>query len=177
MTTKEGPKVAATLGKAVGIFLLFALAASAVSLGVNYWVYREVQKRLKVRVEGQYVPSFFSASFRLDRATFNWEDKVRLLDGSLEVGFDPASLFSSRGIRIVIKSRNARIKLLGSWAVQEGVEDAMVDTLLADIVLGRRRITGINEIEAKSKSFQFSLKNVASQRKDPDIREKHAQTF
>lgn len=159
MTAKGKRKTGAAVIKIAACAVAFGIIAAGLSLGVNYWVFREVQKRLKVRVEGRYVPSVFLSSFRLEKATFNWEDRVRLVDGSIEVGFDPKTLFSNRGIRIIVKSRNARVKLLGSWAQQEGVEDATVDTLLADIVLGRKRITGINEIVATSKSFQFSLKN------------------
>jgi hypothetical protein len=31
--------------------------------------------------------------------------------------------------------------------------------MLADIILGRRGLAGINEVEVLSQSFQFSLKN------------------
>lgn len=150
------PKFFRFLMITVTVFLLAAL----VSLGVNFWVFKEIQKRLKVHLEGQYVPTVFVPSFRLEKGSFNWEDRVRLVEGSIKVGFDPLTLFSGRGMRIVVKSSGAKIKFLGNWAVQEGIEDATVDTLYADVILGRRGISGINEIEARSPKFQFSLKNV-----------------
>ena len=149
-----------------GFFKLIAWAvtilviAGAASLGVNFWVYKDIQKRLEIKVDGRYIPSLLTPSFRVENGTFNWEDKVRLVDGSIKVRFDLTPLFTKKGIRIIAESPGAKIKFLGNWALQEGIEDATVDTLYADVLLGRRGLAGINTIEANSPSFQFSLKNV-----------------
>jgi hypothetical protein len=135
------------------------LALSALSLGLNFWVYHELQTRLKIRMEGKYIPAVFYPSFEVRQASFSWEDRVRLMDGNFKVTFDPLTLVSQRGIRIILKSHSSKIKFLGGWALQQGVEDATVDFLVADILLGRHGLAGINEVEARSQSFQFSLKN------------------
>ncbi len=139
--------------------LAFFLALSVLSLGVNYWAYVEIQKRLKVQMHGKYVPNILIPSFEVRAANFIWEDKVQLLAGDFKVNFDPLSMVSQRGLRIVVTSKGSQIKFLGSWALQEGIENATVDSMVADIVLGRRGLAGINEIEVLSPSFQFSLKN------------------
>ena len=144
----------------VAVVLALVLLSGLLSVGINYWVYQDIQKRLEIKANGRYIPSVFVPSFRLENATFNWEDKVRLVEGSIKVRFDLMPLLSGRGIRIVAESTGAKIKFLGSWALQEGIEDATVDTLYADVILGRRGLAGINTIEARSPSFQFSLKNV-----------------
>jgi len=141
-----------------GVLAAFLLL-SVMSLGLNFWVYHELQSRLKIRVEGRYLPSVFLPSFEVQHGTFAWEDRVRLVDGNFKVTFDPLTLVSQRGMRIILTSRASKIRFLGSWALQQGVEDATVDFLLADIILGRRGLAGINEVEARSQSFQFSLKN------------------
>lgn len=135
------------------------LGLIAMSLGLNFWVYHELQARLKIRMGGKYIPTVFIPSFEVKNGTFVWEDRVQLLDGNFKVTFDPLTLVSQRGIRIILTSKSSKIKFLGSWALQEGIEDATVDSLLADIVLGRRGLAGINEVEVRSQSFQFSLKN------------------
>jgi hypothetical protein len=135
------------------------LVLSALSLGLNFWVYHEFQARLKIRMSGKYIPSIFLPSFEVRQGSFSWEDKVRLMEGNFKVTFDPLTLVSQRGIRIILTSRASRIKFLGSWALQQGVENATVDFLVADIILGRRGLAGINEVEARSQSFKFSLKN------------------
>ena len=84
---------------------------------------------------------------------------MQLVDGNFKVTFDPLTLVSQRGIRIILTSYQSKIKFLGSWALQEGLEDATVDSLTADLLLDRRGLAGINEIEVNSQSFQFSLKN------------------
>lgn len=139
--------------------VIVILGLSLISVGVNYWVYFDIQKRLKIRISGQYIPMVFLPSFEVRRGGFSWEEKVRLLEGDFKVSFDPWSLVSQQGLRIVIASKGSKIQFLGSWALQEGIEEATLDSVTADIVLGRRGLSGINQIEVLSPSFQFSLKN------------------
>ena len=146
--------------KNIIITLVSVAVMGLVPLGANFWVYQEIQKRLKTRVSGQFVPSLVTPSFELRRGNFTWKDKVQLIQGDLKVTFDPVSIFSSRGFRIVVGSKNCEIKFLGDWALQEGIVAAVVDSLDADILLGRSGLSGINSIDVKSQSFQFSLKNV-----------------
>lgn len=139
--------------------LVVLLLLSVLSLGLNVLVYHELQTRLKIRLGGTYVPAVFIPSFEVRHGTFTWEDRVQLVDGNFKVTFDPLTLLSRRGIRIILTSKTSKIKFLGSWALQEGIEHATVDSLLADIILGRHGLAGINEVDVHSQSFQFSLKN------------------
>ena len=145
--------------KRSAIFLAVFLVLSVLSLGLNFWVYHELQSRLKIHMGGKYIPAIFIPSFEVRKGTFTWEDRVQLVDGNFKVTFDPLTLVSQRGIRIILTSKASKIKFLGSWALQEGIESATVDFLIADLILGRRGLAGINEVEVKSQSFQFSLKN------------------
>ncbi|HNX69354.1 MAG TPA: hypothetical protein PLL75_03415 [Candidatus Omnitrophota bacterium] len=148
----------------VAVWIIAGILLGLVSAGLNYVVYLEIQKRLEIRMAGICIPAVFVPSFEVRKGSFSWEDKVQLLDGDFKVTFDPLSLVSQRGIRILVTGRKSRIKFLGSWALQEGIENATVDSMNADIVLGRRGLAGINEIEVLSQSFQFSLKNADKKR-------------
>ncbi|MFA7255447.1 MAG: hypothetical protein WC133_05055 [Candidatus Omnitrophota bacterium] len=160
MMRRIGPKGSFTKAlKRIALVLAVLLGLSALSLGLNFWVYHELQSRLKIRMGGTYIPAIFVPSFEVRRGTFIWEDRVQLVNGNFKVTFDPLTLISQRGIRVILTSKASKIKFLGSWALQEGIEDATVDYLIADIILGRRGLAGINEVEVRSQSFQFSLKN------------------
>ena len=156
---RRSGKSSGKIFKRIAWVLVVCLVLSAMSLGLNFWVYHELQSRLKIRMEGKYIPAILLPSFEVQHGSFSWEDRVRLVDGDFKVTFDPLTLVSQRGIRIILKSHASKIKFLGSWALQQGVEDATVDYLVADIILGRRGLAGINEVEVRSQSFQFSLKN------------------
>jgi len=145
--------------KRIALVLAVFLGLSAMSLGLNFWVYHEIQSRLKIRMGGEYIPAIFIPSFEIKQGTFTWEDRVQLVDGNFKVTFDPVTLVSQRGIRIILTGKTSKIKFLGSWALQEGIENATVDSMVADIILGRHGLAGINEVEVRSQSFQFSLKN------------------
>lgn len=153
----KGSFVKGLKGAAFVLAVLFGL--SAVSLALNFWVYHEIQSRLKIRMGGTYVPAIFIPSFEVRHGTFIWEDRVQLVNGNFKVTFDPLTLVSGGGIRIILTCKASQIKFLGSWALQEGIENATVDSMMADIILGRRGLAGINEVEVQSQSFQFSLKN------------------
>ena len=145
--------------KRIALITAAFLGLGVMSLGLNFWVYHELQSRLKIHMGGRYIPAIFIPSFEVKGGTFTWEDRVQLVDGNFKVTFDPLTLVSQRGIRIILTCKASKIKFLGSWALQEGIESATVDSMLADIVLGRRGLAGINEVEVQSQSFQFSLKN------------------
>ncbi|MDD5227050.1 MAG: hypothetical protein PHV97_07725 [Candidatus Omnitrophica bacterium] len=145
--------------KRIALAVVVFLVLSALSLGLNFWVYHELQSRLKIRMGGRYMPSIFVPAFEVKQGTFIWEDRVQLVDGDFKVTFDPLTLVSQRGIRIILTSKASKIKFLGSWALQEGIENATVDSMVADIILGRRGLAGINEVDVRSQMFQFSLKN------------------
>lgn len=145
--------------KGIAWIVVAALFLSALSLGLNFWVYRELQARLKIQLAGDYIPSLFIPSFEVRQGSFVWDDRVQLVDGNFKVTFDPLTLISQRGIRVILKSRASKIRFLGSWALQQGLEAATVDSLVADVVLGRRGLAAVNEVEVKSQTFQFSLKN------------------
>lgn len=154
---EKGALVKGLKTTAVVLAVLFGL--SAASLVLNIWVYHELQSRLKIRMGGDYVPAIFVPSFEVKRGTFVWEDRVQLVNGDFKVTFDPLTLMSRHGIRIILTSQASEIKFLGSWAQQKGIENATIDSMIADIILGRKGLAGINEIEVHSQSFQFSLKN------------------
>lgn len=149
----------ASVLKGLAWVALIGLLMSALSLGLNFWVYRELQSRLKIQLAGRYMPALFIPSFEVRQGSFVWDDRVQLVDGNFKVTFDPLTLISQRGIRVILKSKASKIRFLGNWALQQGLEAATVDSLVADIILGRRGLAGINEVEVLSQTFQFSLKN------------------
>ncbi|MGI6240425.1 MAG: hypothetical protein ACOYJW_00605 [Candidatus Omnitrophota bacterium] len=141
-------------------FLLLLVSVLGGLSGLNYWVFHEIQNRLEIRVTGRFTPDLFRTGFQIRHGSFFWKEKVQLVDGHVQVRYDPWTIFSRDGIRIILKSDYADIRLLGNWAKWKGVESARVELLDVDFVLGSHRLTAINEIEVRSSSFQFVIKNV-----------------
>ena len=88
--------------KQIALGLIVFLALSALSLGLNLWVYRELQSRLKIRVSGDYRPAIFIPSFEVRHGTFTWEDRVQLVDGNFN--HTSALLLLDRDGRIIARS-------------------------------------------------------------------------
>jgi len=145
--------------KKIVFVVSFFILLSLVSLGVNRWAYFEVQKRLKVEVSGEYRPAFLLPAFHVRNARFTWQDKVQLIKGDVQVYFDLLSLLSPSGLRIIIESQNSQIRFLGAWAAQQGVEEALIQQLKVDMVIGSKKVKEIRFAEVKSPSFQFSIKD------------------
>ena len=71
------------LKKIALVLAVFGLMA-ALSLGLNFWVYRELQSRLKIQMGGRYIPALFIPSFEVRNGTFTWEDRVQLVIGQMQ---------------------------------------------------------------------------------------------
>lgn len=139
-------------------FCVFLLVSGGLSFGINAWVYSEVQKRLDIKIGGNYVPAIFLPSFTVKNANFLWKDKVKLVTGDLEASFNIFSVVSDKGVRIKIKSQNCDIKFVGKWANLQGVEDVLLKDFFADIAIDFNGISEIYQISAMSPEFQFSIK-------------------
>ncbi|MFA6600413.1 MAG: hypothetical protein WC352_00180 [Candidatus Omnitrophota bacterium] len=134
-----------------------AVIAAALPPAAGYWVFREVERRLDLRMTGDFVPVFFYPGFLVRNARFRWQDRVELLSGTLEVRYAPWSVFAGPLLRICLSSRGASIRLGGEWARMQGVEQAMVDVFEAELGLGPKGIREIYALEVRSPSFQFHV--------------------
>jgi len=143
--------------KKEGVILLILLLLLATPYGFNYWVYHQIQDRLGIEIQGDFRPDIFVPKFEVRDATFDWEDRVMYEKGDIRVSFDWLHLFFKEGIRIRIESQNSQIKLLGEWAKLQGVSEASIDSLIADLVVTSSGLSDIYEVEARSKDFQFSI--------------------
>ena len=137
-------------------FLLLVLSGLPV-LGSRI-VYGVIQHRLKIKMEGRFVPQIAKTSFYLKDAYFQWEDKVRFENGDLRVDYSPVSFLNPNGLRIRLSGKNLQVHLLGDWAKMEGVERATLEKFNADFSLGRKGLNEIYWVQVDSRAFQFQLK-------------------
>ncbi len=141
------------------LFLALVLLAGAVVLPAagDLKVRRELEKRLQIKLEGKIMPGFFTPSFHVRDARFEWEDKVKLLSGDLIFDYDPAFLLGKESLRIRCRARNCQARLLGSWADMQGVGDLAITRLDADLTLDRSGLREVNAILVDSPAFQFHM--------------------
>lgn len=157
--TSAGPGKGAFrgLGAAAGIlFLALGIAGSA-----PWWLgglaRKAVERSLEIRLEGTLEPVFLKPAFHLRGAGFTWNGRVRLISGDLSVSYDPFFLLKRGNLRVKISGEALQIRLEGDWARLQGVTDAKLDRLTADLGLDRSGVREIYEIDAKSSQFQFQI--------------------
>lgn len=135
----------------VGLWLVVAPAS-------GFLVFHQIQRCLDLKIAGQFVPSFLFPGFYVRDVRFQWEGRVEFLSGDVEVRYDPLSAILGKLLRIRVKSESSSIRLTGDWARMQGVEQARVDRLDAEVGLARKGIREIYGIELESPEFQFHVR-------------------
>ena len=138
--------------------LLFAVMLCSAPIPGAFWVRRQLQHRLDIKIEGNFIPMPFVPVFYLKDAHFEWRGRLRFENGDLKVCYNPFSFFAGRGIRIQLKGKKLDVRLLGDWAKMQGVEQASIEKLEADFSLGKKGLSEIYSVDVQSKAFQFRLK-------------------
>ena len=137
--------------------ILFLLLIDLPVIG-SWLVYRRIQNRLDLKIQGQFVSRIFVPVFYVRNASFEWNGKVRFEHGDLQVNYRPFSFLSPAGLRIHLSGENLQVRLLGDWAKMEGVENADLEKFDADFSLGRKGLNEIYWVQVESRAFQFHLK-------------------
>src|SRR3990167_3298335 len=96
------------------LILLAAVLLPVALPPVGGWMIRErLEKRLDIKIKGNFVPAMFSTVFYLKNARFEWKGKVRFEKGDLRVAYELLSFFSNRGVRIRLSGKDLEMRLLG----------------------------------------------------------------
>ncbi|MBI3312999.1 MAG: hypothetical protein HYZ83_02035 [Candidatus Omnitrophica bacterium] len=138
---------------ALGVFLLVILPVFSGVL-----IYHKIQQNMKVRIEGNFIPFLVIPGFQVRSAHFVWNGKVELVSGNLNVHYRLSSFLPFSRLRIRVEGKALKVKLLGDWAVSQGIEDIDLDFFYADLGLTKQGMREIYGIEAMSPKFQFRIK-------------------
>lgn len=145
--------------RGVWYFAALILVSSVVLPFLAAWkVQASLEKRIEIKMSGQILPVFFTTTFFIRDARFEWRNKVKLISGNLKVTYDPVFFLKRDYLRVRLVGHGLSAKLLGDWAKVQGVEELGLDSLDADLVFDRKGLKEINGIEALSPAFQFRIK-------------------
>jgi len=139
------------------IVLILIVAAFAVPSLVGFWVYQEVQQRLKIDIQGDFRPVLLQPAFRIRNASFDYKDKVAMVSGDISIHYDLRSILQQKMIRIRIDGDDAAIELKGLWSKMQGVGAVKLDLFHAELGLGLEGIQEIYAVEAKAPGLQFQI--------------------
>lgn len=154
--------IAAGVRKKAPVFLLVLILFVALPPAANWAVFKRLEKRLDLRIEGRFAPVPFAPVFYLKNTRFEWKGKVFFENGDLKVDYRPLSFFSSEGMRTRLSGKNLDVRLLGDWAMMQGVEKAHLEKFDADFSLGRKGLNEIYYLQVESDVFQFHIKKSAN---------------
>ncbi len=140
------------------LILLIALFLAVLPPAGSWMVCKRLEKRLDVKIEGDFVPAMLLPVFYLKNTRFEWKGKVRFEKGDLRVAYEPLSFFSRKGVRIRLSGKDLEMRLLGDWATMQGVEKTHLEKFEADFSVGAKGLNEIYYSEAQSKAFQFHIK-------------------
>lgn len=152
------------------VFALVFLAAAAWQLQsrvIPGWVISQAEKALELEVGGSVHAPAFKSGFVIERLHLDWDNRVRVLSGTLEVDYDLRSLISGR-YAVMLNGRQVAAELMGDWAEIAGGQKAVFDEVFADLIFDDEGLREINALRAESPTLQFRFGQA-----NPSMRDKH----
>ncbi len=123
------------------------------------WILSEVQKRAKVKIEGQYRPDFLMPSFRMRNVKLVYEDRFEATAGLLKIRYNLIPLSPDLLHIWIHGEQDMKVRLLGKWAssVKEAEQEAPLERFETELQLVKRGIL-LHAADIQSPVFQFQLK-------------------
>lgn len=144
--------------KKAAIFVILAAAfVTAVPPMLGYWVYREVKARTHARIEAEFHPEFFSPAFRLENAVIEWDGKISLSSGTLNVQYDLSGIFRKLGIRVKVSGSDLPVQFTGALQELSSGRQIVVQDFYADVTINKDGLEEINMLRAKAPEMQFQF--------------------
>lgn len=143
--------------QAVLVFLILGGVAAAASPAAGWWVLKRAEKSLKTPIQGRFEARYFHSAFTVHQAVLNWEGKISLSAGDLDVNYDFGSLFSAGGLRVKVSGHALPIQFLGDLAKFSPREQVIVDDFYADLVIGTEGLKEVTTLKIQSPEIQFHL--------------------
>ena len=136
---------------------------------VGWWVWHELEHRMKFQISGSFSPAFFLPAFAIKDATFEWGNKAKLLSGNLNVRYDLFPFVLARGgcvrmlgddlLHVRLSGTGLRAELLGEWAQMEGLHgEVPIKRCDAELGFGPNGLREISSLDIDSPAFQFHIK-------------------
>ncbi len=141
-----------------GIFaggvLLAALAVQ--SFVLPRVVVARMERALKIKVTGRIRPQVFRPAFHVDGVRTDWDRKIRIFSGRVDVRYNLTALGTGR-LALQLQGRQVASELLGDWALLAGGQKVVFDDVFADFLMDAHGIREIRALRAESPSIHFNF--------------------
>ncbi|MBN1689248.1 MAG: hypothetical protein JW893_09115 [Candidatus Omnitrophica bacterium] len=141
--------------KLILFLVIIGYGLAAVS---EFWVYHEIQKRLRIEISGQYDPLVLRPSFRVKKASLNWDEKLKVLDGDVVFAYDLRDLLIKNQIRLHVRGEVLRVQFLGDWQKIQGIRETVLNRFDLRFALGPEGMKEIYSLQIDSPEIQFGIK-------------------
>ena len=145
--------------QAIAGLAMIAIMWPTIAMHLFFW---RIEHQMKLRIYSKPFFTLLPGSVHSDRVSLKWGDRLHIRSGSAAVRFPSLSLgekfpISFEGKNLVIDFGPELKKVLG----QEGIT---FDRVSAKLVIGSNEKLEIEFLDAESKTIQFHLKGVGSQK-------------
>ncbi|MBI4373127.1 MAG: hypothetical protein HY585_05320 [Candidatus Omnitrophica bacterium] len=138
-------------------FLLYIfigwIGVATFSTQLFFW---RLEHRLDLKVYRKPFLVLLPGSIHLRPAQLDWHGYFSVRSGSLKVRY-PVLLFFKKRYAVSLDGQNLAVEFGPELRKAVGGDQVVFDELKAKVVLGRSRDVGIEFLDAKSKTMQFSL--------------------
>ncbi len=158
---KESPE-RKSLMKAAGskktLLMILALLFASIFFfpTVGYVIFSLLDHQMGERIQGRYDAVFFRPAFRIHDLKFNLPGKARVESGTVEVAYDPMTLISPSGIRLVLNAKELPVELAFA-PLGQNLKKITLDQFHADVRLLNGELREIYSLEIVSPDLNLKL--------------------
>ena len=124
---------------------------------LGFVVYKEIGKRTETQIDGVFTPAFFTSSFNIENVSIEWQEKVKLNSGNLNVVYQLWPFLTGRGLRLKISGQNLPVTLMGDLVNLAPQESIIIQDFYADLTISNNGLQEINALKAISPEMQFQF--------------------
>ncbi len=143
----------------LALLLTAAAAGLVVWFCIQSWVIpplviRRAEKALEIKISGKVRPVFFKSQFAIEGIETDWDRKIRIFSGRMQIDYDLTGLWGGR-LHLAISGQQVAAELLSDWASMAGGQNVVFETIFADLVIDRHGLREVRALQAESPSIQF----------------------
>ncbi len=120
---------------------------------------KKMEKKYSISLTGQKSFSFLSPKVKIKHAAFIWDQKVRFIDGDLEVSVDALKWLGFHVWAMDLIADGAQLSFVGDWLKKTGVRDVTATRLRVDVDFSAEGLSDVRHVELIAPQYQFQIKS------------------
>lgn len=139
------------------LLLAAVLVGLGLNFGINFWVFKRLEKQARTPIRGTFLPQPWGLGFRVKNPQLNWQDQFQIVSGEFRVQYDLESVLRPGRLRAQMEGEDFTLRFSEKLAAAQGLAETRVEKARADLIFSKGSPPEILLLELYSPELQFRL--------------------